>query len=119
MHHDMCVLQMSYVTWDGMEWDEEFQCVFVEVYQIKVCKMKLICFVAGIDRFCCWFLAFGDYLSIRPQQSERLQDPDAAAWLIPELHSTGSATTKMGRFIKAVQPDATAGGVRPGLHAFC
>ena len=36
-------------TWDSLEWDPEMSALFVEIYQSKVAKMKLIAIVAGIN----------------------------------------------------------------------
>lgn len=35
------------ITWDVLEWDEEFSCVFVEVAQSKTSKVKIIALTAG------------------------------------------------------------------------
>jgi hypothetical protein len=39
--------EVAWITWDGMEWDPCFQCVFVEVPESKNSTMKFIPFSAG------------------------------------------------------------------------
>ena len=48
------------LTWDDLEWDDEFNCVFVVIKESKLSKIKLIAFAAGVDRHCCFFLAQGN-----------------------------------------------------------
>jgi hypothetical protein len=70
----------------GLQWDYHFKCVFIEVYQSKTSKMKLISFIVGRDRHSCWFLAYADYMI--GATSNAIYSPDEPAWLIPELQTT-------------------------------
>eukprot|EP00967_Tisochrysis_lutea_P077579 scaffold105411_cov33-Tisochrysis_lutea.AAC.1 len=53
------------MTWDGMEWDPFFDCVFAEIPQSKTSKVKEIALVAGADRQSCFFVDLGDYLVLK------------------------------------------------------
>lgn len=70
----------------GLQWDCHFKCVFVEVFQSKTSKMKLMAFIVGRDRHSCWFLAFADYMI--GTTSNPIYSPDEPAWLISELQTT-------------------------------
>jgi hypothetical protein len=126
------------LTWDtGLEWDDEMEGVFAEIHQSKTAKAKLIAYVAGADRFCCWFLALGDYLAFNPPP---VYNSDEPCWAIPELHATSSPGTKLGDWLKALRlpnrggatlyaevakeikpplhDNINAGGIRPGCSNF-
>lgn len=75
--------ESSTITWDGLQWDDEFDCVFVEIIQTKSVKVKLIAFVAGTDRHCCFFLFLADFLTLH---APSIYNDDKPAWMIPELH---------------------------------
>ena len=66
-----------------MEWDEEFECIFVEVPQGKTSKSKLIALMAGESRHFCWYLHFGDFLAL--DDNRRPYDDSAPTWLIQQL----------------------------------
>ena len=102
--------EAAWITWDGMVWDEEFQCVFVEVPQSKTSKCKLVLFGAGRDRHGCWFLDLGDYLVM--QTNVAIYDPFSANWLYPELHKTKFPGTTIGKFIKDLLPVDRGGSKR-------
>ena len=126
------------LTWDtGLEWDDEMEGVFAEIHQSKTAKAKLIAYVAGADRFCCWFLALGDFMAFNPPP---IYNSDEPSWMIPELHGTSSPGTKLGDWLKALRlpsrggaagyaefakeikpplhDNINAGGIRPGCSNF-
>lgn len=86
--------------------------------QWKVSKVKIVPFVAGIDRHSCWFVDFADFLAASPM---RPFFDGEAAFLFPELLKVTSPGTAIGNYIKACIPyvkglstNANAGGIRPG-----
>jgi hypothetical protein len=122
--------ETAWLTWTGLEWDPFYTCVFAQIAQSKVHKVKLVAFVAGANRHRCWFLSLGDYLALR---TPRAHDPDKPSWLLPALQQTNSPGTTMGNYVKALCPRdrgghetykdvavselparANAGGFRPG-----
>ena len=98
--------ETSTVTWDGLEWDEEMQGVFVEIIQSKVGRIKLIVFVAGADRHSCFFLHLADYMASRRPP---VYNSDKPAWLIPELHDTSTPAKKLGSYFKDLLPRLRGG----------
>ena len=77
---------------------------------------------AGTDRFCCWYLALGDYMAFTPPP---IYSSDEPCWAIPELHATSSPGTKLGDWLKALRPPGSGGAVgyaeftkeiKPPLH---
>lgn len=124
--------EVAWTTWDGLEWDPEFQAVYATIPQSKPSKAKTIPFLAGENMHTCWFLAFGDYLAISSPGTYSTNEP---CWLIPDLHGTATPGDKLGSFVKGLYPaqqggakkfekvavwslpkqGATAGGIRPGV----
>ena len=91
--------------WDGLQWDPEFEGTFAEIRQSKTSKLKLIIYVAGADRFSCWYLALGDFLALHAPANWAEGD----AWLIPELHKNKCPGTTIGDWIKALRPRERGG----------
>ena len=104
--------EVGALTIDGMTYDPEFGCVYVEVPQWKSAKSKHIALVAGADRHCDWFTAWADFLVMQEgRQPIPLEEQgNVALWLFPELSpdNTSSAGTKVGSWIQALRP----GGVQ-------
>ena len=121
--------EVAWVTLDGLEFSPFFLSVFGEVPQSKVSEVKIVAFVAGVDRYGCFFTSFGDYLTTGVLNDQR----GDVAWLFPDLQSTKSPGTTIGNYMKAVCPssgpsskygrfivpelprDPCAAGIRPGV----
>ena len=46
--------ESAFISFDKMWWDALFNCVFVEIYQFKPGKMKIVPFIVGTTRHLCW-----------------------------------------------------------------
>ena len=57
--------ETAWLTWGVLVWDPFFTCVFAEVAQSKVHKIKLIAYVAGANRHRCWFVSMVGFSGIR------------------------------------------------------
>ena len=107
--------EAAWIHYDGMEWDMHFRCVFAEVPQPKTAKFKLAALIAGVNRHCCWYLTWADYLTMQNHSKIYAEDEDEGdVWLIPELKTTKSPGTKIGEFLKALLPMCAA--TRPAPH---
>ena len=99
--------EVGALTFDGMTYDSEFKCVYMEVPQWKSAKSKRIAILAGSDRHCDWYTAWGDLLVLQEgrQPIPREEEGNVALWLFPELSpdKTASAGTKVGSWIQALQ----------------
>ena len=98
--------EVAWCNWDGFEYDDHFKCVFGEVFQVKVTKMKLVAFMAGADRHCDWNLDMADYLASNVVPVYNASEP---TWVFPCLQGTGYPGTKVGGFIKALLPTERGG----------
>ena len=49
--------ESAFISFDKMWWDALFNCVFVEIYQFKPGKMKIVPFIVGTTRHLCWYPA--------------------------------------------------------------
>ena len=103
--------EVAWTTVDGMQWDDHFKCVIIEVPQGKAGKVKLIMLLVGLTAHDCWFIDFADYLAIGPRL---LHDDDGANWLMPHLQDRATPARVLGRYVKEVFEHLSAGGVRPG-----
>ena len=88
------------LTWDGLEWDPHFKCVFVVVPQRKNSKIKIVPFAAGRSRHQDWFVAFGDYL-VTNQYCE-VYDPAGGNFVFPTLSKTKHPGTTINNIIKDI-----------------
>ena len=69
----------------------------------KVCEVKIIAFVAGVDQYGFFFTNFGDYMTTGVLNEQR----GDVAWLLPDLHNTKSPGTTIGNYVKAVSPGSS------------
>ena len=91
------------------------RCVFAEVPQPKTAKFKLAALIAGVNRHCCWYLTWADYLTMQNHSKIYAEDEDEGdVWLIPELKTTKSPGTKIGESPKTLLPMCAA--TRPAPH---
>ena len=97
--------EIATLSYNKLEWDEHFKCVFVEVNQLKTTKTKKVVFSAGAHRHLCWFTAFGDRLCSE-SVSDKKPDEIGTTWLFPDLCDLYSPGTKIGDYIKALLPSA-------------
>ena len=123
--------QISWITLENMEYDSYFKQLIASTPQSKVSKTKLVFFAAGADRHSCWFLAFGDALTMEVFNAPH--DPVEADWLFSALRASSSPGNSLGSIMTALQPQdrggspkyaavsvsdlpptANAGGARPG-----
>jgi hypothetical protein len=67
------------ISYEGLKWDTLHKCIFAESPQSKPSKVKLIPFVAGIDRHADWFVDYGDHLVL---DRGRMTAGTEANWLL-------------------------------------
>jgi len=98
--------EIAWSTYANMQWDSHFKHVFVSIVQKKSAKLKLAAFGAGATRHADWFLAFGDFLVLQPNE---IYSEDQPNWLIPRLQETSAPGTTLTRWIQAVLPSERGG----------
>ena len=74
--------EIATLSYNKLELDEHFKCVFVEVNQVKTTKTKKVVFSAGAHRHLYWFTAFGDRLCSE-SVSDKKPDEIGTTWLFP------------------------------------
>jgi hypothetical protein len=99
--------ESGWINLNGMSWDPFHETPWIDIMQTKTSKLKKIPFPAGADRQCCWFLKFGDYMTLKGKQF--LHKPGEAMFLFPELQSVKSAGKKLGDYMSAVLPREEGG----------
>ena len=95
--------ELSHVTYEHLKWDPEFNCVFIDIQQVKTAKIKKVVFTAGVDRHADWFIDFGDRLASE-HRAPYTPDEYQGVWLFEELMIASSAGSKIGDFVKALMP---------------
>jgi hypothetical protein len=127
------------VAYSGMKWNVMHGTLCLECPQPKGSKLKLIPFPAGIDRHADWCLDFGDMLCL--ERGSTVWNSEKKVFMLPDLvtekqdgtQSIAGASTKIGGYIKDLQPrerggaagyqdvaietlppQPTAAGLRPG-----
>jgi len=75
--------EAAFISLSSLEWDPHYECIFAFMPQPKPSEIKQICFTAGVDRHCCWFTAFGDYLVTNKRVVDIDIDTD---WLLPDMN---------------------------------
>jgi hypothetical protein len=103
------------LTLAGGSWDHFYGSVFFEVPQVKVSDYKIVPFGAGSDRYCDWFVSFGDYLmtgSLKKKFPEQPMD-----WLLPNLPASSSPGRVIGDIVKGLLPHARGGMRRYEIFA--
>ena len=75
--------EMAAVNFEGSEWDPYFTAVFSEVGQTKNAKIKIACFVAGKDQYCCFFTCLGDLFALDEEFARNADD--TTLWVNYEL----------------------------------
>ena len=98
--------EIAWSTYANMQWDSHFKHVFVSIVQKKSAKLKLAAFGAGATRHADWFLAFGDFLVLQPNE---IYSEDQPNWLIPRLQETSAPGTTLTRWIQDVLPSKRGG----------
>jgi len=83
---------------ENLEYDSFFTCVFVQIF---IPETKLAAFVAGRDRYCCFFTSLGDDLTLNHRPS--VQEEGGTHWLLPKLHENNAPANTIGSYMKALQ----------------
>ena len=93
---------------DGLNWEEGFKCVTMEIPQSKSGKYKVLTLVAGANRHLCWFLQFGDLLISKRGASSMIYKSGEPLWLCPSTQGSG-AGAKLTSFVAGMQPAGCSG----------
>jgi hypothetical protein len=102
------------LSYEGMRWNELFECMTIESAQSKPSKLKFAVFLAGFDHLIDWAIDLGDMLVW--EKGNRTFNADEKTWLLPELYKAGSATTLLTDWIKAMQPSPRSGALQRYAH---
>jgi hypothetical protein len=100
--------EIGFLSYKKLDWDEELQCVHVEVAQMKTTKTKSLVFSAGANRHICWFIALGDRLATESRDTW-YEANEEYHWLFPDLTGTTTPGTRIGEYMKALFPHGVAG----------
>jgi len=93
--------EAAWLSWDAMDWDTEFDCLFAELPQSKVSAVKLVAFMAGITAASCFFACLGNYLVMCGDRSH-IYEQSEPGWVFPELQASKSPGTVLGTYMKAL-----------------
>lgn len=116
--------EISWMTWEGLEWDIEFHCLFAEVPQPKVSKVKLCALPCGRTRHQCIYADLADFLVLHQGRvphgfAEDGDDGGESVWLIPELYRNHkSHGSLLGSWLKALVPGEATGLQQRKYHKF-
>ena len=75
------------LSYEGMRWNELFECMTIESAQSKPSKLKFAVFLAGFDHLIDWAIDLGDMLVW--EKGNRTFNADEKTWLLPELCMEG------------------------------
>ena len=102
----------------GIKWNHLHSTPCLECPQPKTSKLKLIPYVAGIDRHSDWLIDFGDVLTLRRGSMvwREAEEGGKKMFLLPDLiaekdgkQTFAGASTKIGNYLKAMQPKDRGG----------
>jgi hypothetical protein len=96
--------EIGFLSYKKLDWDEELQCVHVEVAQMKTTKTKRLVFSAGANRHICWFTALGDRLATESRAATWFETNEEYHWLFPDLTGTMTPGHRIGEYMKALVP---------------
>ena len=99
--------EIAFTTFDQMEYDPLYRCLFPLMPMFKVHRMKLFAFVAALDREMDWFLAFSDVLMFSPYN---MLDPTHVLWIFPWLKTVQKPGGKIGKYFKDLLMPADGAG---------
>ena len=94
--------ECQFLSYEGIRWDDTFECAFAETLQSKTSKIKIIPFAAGRTRHDDFYLSLADLLAAR---TASVYDPAYCDWILPDLRNAGSASSVLGSYIKQVHHD--------------
>lgn len=105
------------VAFTGVKWNVMHGCACLECPQPKSSKLKLIPFPAGEDRHSDWCLDYGDMLCL--ERGSTVWTSEKKVFMLPDLvvekadgsQSIAGASTKIGGYIKDLQPRERGGAV--------
>ena len=100
--------EIGFLSYKKLDWDEELQCVHVEVAQMKTTKTKRLVFSAGANQHICWFTALGDRLATESREAW-YEANEEYHWLFPDLTGTTTPGHRIGEYMKALLPHGVAG----------
>jgi hypothetical protein len=87
--------------------------------QWKTAKTKVVPFLAGVDRHSSWTLDFGDHMALQRGSIVWPTDGKTKVFLLPDLvkwkdgkPDVAGASTKIGGYMKALQPEEHGGAKR-------
>ena len=104
------------ITLSDMTWNLLFDCPIALAPQQKVGKNKFVPLIPGVDRHADWALDFGDDLCL--QRGSYIYDSSAKAYLLPDLSGDHSGT-KIGNYVKGLQPAGQPGSLTKYHHVTC
>jgi hypothetical protein len=111
------VAEVGPLTYNQMQWCDQFKQVFADFHQSKVQRVKRVVFCSSLRWELDWFLAFADMLMM---ESRGFHSDDVIPHMFPAL-LVGNVANKVTSYIKSVQkscpglPANASGGELPRL----
>ena len=103
--------ELKFMTWDNLQWDSTFHCVFTDWLCPKTSKTILLPFLVGSNRLNCWYLALADFMTMCGHTSLFWGD-NHGNWIYNALRHATQPGTTLGNYMKAVLPVALGGMVK-------
>jgi len=99
--------ECCYLSYDLLRWDPHFEALEVEIVQQKTAAMKKVFFCAGATASKCFFVHFGDMLTM--DRAPTWRPDEVGSWIFPEWHPgdsewAGNKGKKVGKIIKEMNP---------------
>ena len=99
--------ECCYLNYDGLQWDPHFEALAVEIVQHKTSAAKKVFFCAGSTASRCFFVHFGDMLTM--DRAATWRPDEVGSWIFPDWHPgdsdwAGNWGKKVGRIIKDINP---------------
>jgi len=99
--------ETAWMSWDSMDYDTNFCCLFAEMPQSEISDYKSVCYMAGACAESCFFTCMGDDLALNGHG--RLYVDELGAWVFPELQQAKNPGTVIGDSMKALLPRERGG----------
>jgi hypothetical protein len=95
--------ELSWLSYEKLEYNEHFTCIFANWPQPKASKSKTVAFLAGPNKEMCFFKNWGDRQALLGSSSDSRWEDDGCTWLCDDLQ-VKKPGSKLGDYIRAVGP---------------
>ena len=94
---------------ENLEYNAQYQCDFIRVFQFKLAEHKLISLHASMNRHVCWYLNYGDFMACGGLKRPADGEPTHLFQDLKDLQKPADALTN---WIRAVLPAGQKGNVQ-------